>query len=76
MNWSEIEGGWSDYQASAKQQWDKLSDRQLGDTHGNRERLSLQVQKSYAVNKDESERQISAWQSRQMPATTDTKEAK
>ena len=77
MNWTEIEGGWSDYQASAKQQWDKLSDQQLGETHGNREQLSRQLQEAYAVNKDESDRQIAAWQSKQMPANTDnTKESK
>jgi uncharacterized protein YjbJ (UPF0337 family) len=76
MNWTDIESGWTGYAASAKQQWAKLSDQQIGDTHGNREQLSLQVQKSYAVNKAESERQISAWQSKQMPAATDTKEAK
>ena len=66
MNWSNIETGWSDYKANAKQQWSKLTDEQVNGTMGKREQLSSQVQKAYAVNKDEAERQISDWQSKQV----------
>lgn len=66
MNWSNIETGWSDYKANAKQHWSKLTDEQVNDTMGKREQLSSQVQKAYAVNKDEAERQISDWQSKQV----------
>jgi uncharacterized protein YjbJ (UPF0337 family) len=68
MNWSEIESGWTGFTASAKQQWAKLSDQQLGDTKGKREQLSLKLQEAYSYSKDESEREISEWQSRQAPA--------
>ena len=37
MNWSNIESGWTDYKANAKQQWSKLSDRQIEGTFGKRE---------------------------------------
>ena len=66
MNWSNIESGWNDYKASAKQQWSKLSDQQISDTLGKREQLSSKVQEVYALNKDETERQISDWQAKQM----------
>ena len=66
MNWSSIEIGWNDYKASAKQQWNKLSDLQLSDTRGRREFLSSKVQEVYALSKEDTERQISAWQSKQM----------
>ena len=66
MNWSNIENGWKDYQASAKQQWSKLTDMQVNGTMGKREQLSTHVQQAYAVNKEEAERQISAWQSKQV----------
>lgn len=66
MNWSNIESGWKDYKASAKQQWSKLSDQQISDTLGKREQLSSKVQEVYALNKDETERQISDWQSKQV----------
>ena len=66
MNWSNIEIGWNEYKASAKQQWNKLSDPQINDTLGRRAFLSTQVQQAYALSKEETERQISAWQSKQV----------
>jgi uncharacterized protein YjbJ (UPF0337 family) len=66
MNWSNIETGWNDFKASAKQQWSKLSDEQISDTLGKREQLSASVQQAYALSKDEAERQISDWQSKQV----------
>ena len=66
MNWSNIETGWNDYTANAKQQWSKLSDQQISDTLGKREQLSSKVQEVYALSKEETERQISDWQSKQV----------
>ena len=66
MNWSNIENGWNDYKANAKQQWSKLSDEQINGTMGKREQLSSRVQEAYSVNKEEAERQISDWQSKQV----------
>ena len=70
MNWSQIETGWNGYKATAKQQWDKLSDEQISDTLGKREQLSTKVQEAYGISKEESERQISDWQSRQLEQQT------
>ena len=66
MNWSSIEIGWNDYKASAKTQWSKLSDLQINDTLGRREFLSSKVQEAYALSKEDTERQISAWQAKQV----------
>lgn len=66
MNWSNIETGWNDYKANAKQQWSKLTDEQVNGTMGKREKLSSHVQQAYSVNKEEAERQISDWQSKQV----------
>jgi len=66
MNWSNIENGWNDYKANAKQQWSKLTDEQVTGTMGKREQLSTRVQEAYSVNKEEAERQISDWQSKQL----------
>ena len=66
MNWNEIETGWTSYTANAKLKWDKLSSEQLAGTLGKREQLSTKVQEAYGVSKDESERQISEWQARQL----------
>jgi len=66
MNWSAIEAGWNDFKAPAHQQWSKLSEQQISDTLGKRETLSLRVQEAYALGKDETERQISEWQAKQV----------
>ena len=66
MNWSNIETGWAEFKANAKQQWTKLSAQQIDDTLGKREQLSESVQLAYAMSKDEAERQISEWQSKQV----------
>ena len=69
MNWSNIETGWNDFKANARQQWSKLSEQQINDTLGKREQLSASVQRAYALSKDEAERQISDWQSKQVQKT-------
>jgi uncharacterized protein YjbJ (UPF0337 family) len=66
MNWSNIESGWNKYKVDAKTQWSKLSEQQIENTLGKREQLSISVQQAYAMSKEETERQISAWQSRQV----------
>ena len=66
MNWSNIETGWNDFKANAKQQWSKLTDQQISDTLGKRNYLSSKVQEAYALSKEDTERQISDWQSKQL----------
>jgi uncharacterized protein YjbJ (UPF0337 family) len=66
MNWSNIESGWNDFKATARQQWSKLSEQQISDTLGKRENLSLKVQEAYALSKEDTERQISDWQAKQV----------
>ena len=70
MNWNQIETGWTSYTANAKQQWSKLSEQQLTDTLGKREQLSSQVQEAYGISKEDTERQISDWQARQLEQQT------
>ena len=66
MNWSNIQDGWNEYKAAAKQQWSKLTDEQVNGTMGKRAQLSTQVQQAYSVSKEEAERQISDWQAKQV----------
>jgi uncharacterized protein YjbJ (UPF0337 family) len=78
VNWSEIETGWTSYTANAKQQWNKLSDEQIAGTLGKRTELASKVQEAYGVSKEESQRQISDWQARQVeqPAAPADKKGK
>lgn len=66
MNWSTIENGWNHYKGSAQMQWSKLTEDDINGTKGNREFLSTRVQEAYAMNKEDAERQISDWQSKQV----------
>ena len=66
MNWSTIENSWQSYKAGAKQRWSKLSDEQIDDTMGKREQLASSVQQAYSISRDEVDRQISDWQSKQV----------
>lgn len=65
MDWSNIETGWKDYQANAKNRWSKLTDELLAATHGKRESLASKVQEAYGLSAEVTEQQVSDWQSRQ-----------
>lgn len=65
MNWDRIEVNWRRFRASAKQQWDKLSEAQLQGIAGKRPHLASRIQEAYGLTKDEAEKQLSDWQERQ-----------
>jgi uncharacterized protein YjbJ (UPF0337 family) len=65
MKWENIESGWKNFKANAKQQWGKLSDEQIDGTLGKRDRLSSKVQEAYGISKEDTEKQVAEWQSRQ-----------
>ena len=62
MNWDRIEGNWKQFKGKAKQQWGKLSDDQLEVIAGKRDNLSGKIQEAYGISKDETEKQLTAWQ--------------
>jgi uncharacterized protein YjbJ (UPF0337 family) len=65
MNWDRIEGNWKQFKGNAKQQWGRLTDEQLDVVAGKRESLAGKIQETYGLSKDETEKQLSAWESRQ-----------
>jgi uncharacterized protein YjbJ (UPF0337 family) len=65
MEWQQIEQSWDKYVAAAKQQWVKLSEEQLKATRGRYTILSARVQEAYGISKEQSDFQLSEWQSRQ-----------
>jgi uncharacterized protein YjbJ (UPF0337 family) len=48
-----------------KAQWGKLTDDELDVIAGRRDQLAGKIQERYGVGKDEVERQLSDWESRQ-----------
>lgn len=58
MNWDIAEGSWESFQKKVKNQWNKLTDRDLRVISGNRFSLMRQLREVYGFSKDEAENQI------------------
>ena len=64
MNWDRIEGNWKQAKGNVKEQWCKLTDDQFEVIAGKRDQLVGKIQESYGVAKDEAERQVNEWETR------------
>ena len=58
MNWDTIEGNWKQMSGSIKNHWGKLTDGEVDQAEGNREKLVGKIQERYGIAKDEAEKQI------------------
>ena len=65
MDWTSIERSWKHYKASAQQRWNRLSDQDVEGTLGKREDLARLVQRAYGLTREETQRHISMWLSKQ-----------
>ena len=65
MNWDRVEGNWKQLKGAVKAQWGKLTDDELDTIAGRRDQLAGKIQERYGIQKDEAERQLSEWESRQ-----------
>lgn len=64
MNWDQIKGNWKQVAGKAREQWGKLTDRDLEIVAGRREQLAGKIQERYGLAKDEAERQLADWERR------------
>jgi uncharacterized protein YjbJ (UPF0337 family) len=62
MNWDRIEGGWKQFKGKVREQWGKLTDDDLDQIAGRREKLAGHLQEAYGIAQDEAEKQISAFE--------------
>ena len=58
MNWDQIEGNWKEFTGAAKAKWGELTDDEIQQAEGYREKLAGVVQQKYGVAKEEAERQV------------------
>ena len=65
MNWDQIEGNWKQFKGKVKEKWGKLTDDQLDQLAGNRDQLVGKLQEQYGISKEEAEKQLGDWASRQ-----------
>lgn len=64
MNWDIVEGNWKQFKGKIKAQWGNLTDDQLDTIAGRRTELAGKIQEAYGISKDEAERQIRDFESR------------
>lgn len=61
MNWERIEGQWKQLKGELKSKWAKLTDDDLQNVSGKKDRLVGTLQERYGVMKEEAERQVDEW---------------
>jgi uncharacterized protein YjbJ (UPF0337 family) len=64
MNWDRIEGNWKQLKGHVRETWGRLTDDQLDQIGGKRDKLAGSLQDSYGIAKDEAEKQINDFEAR------------
>jgi len=64
MNNDIIKGKWKQITGEAKKQWGKLTDDQIDQINGDREKLIGEIQENYGVARDEAEKQVKEFEDR------------
>ena len=64
MNDDRTEGSWKQFKGKIKEQWGKLTDDDLDVISGKRDQLAGKIQERHGVARDEAERQIRDFESR------------
>jgi uncharacterized protein YjbJ (UPF0337 family) len=64
MNNDKLEGNWKQFKGKIQEQWGKLTDDDLDVVEGRREQLLGRIQERHGVARDEAEKQVSEWESR------------
>ena len=64
MNWDTIKGNWKQFTGSAKKTWGRLTDDELTEIAGEKDRMIGKLQERYGYAKDEAERRARDFRSR------------
>ncbi len=60
--WERIKGSWAQTKGVVKEQWGKLTDDDLMEIRGRREKLVGKIQARYGISHDQAEAQVSGWE--------------
>lgn len=61
MNWDRVKGNWKQVTGSVKSKWGEISDDELTQIGGEREKLVGKVQEKYGLARDAAEKEVDAW---------------
>jgi uncharacterized protein YjbJ (UPF0337 family) len=64
MNWDQIEGKWKEFKGKAQAKWGDLTDDELDRVEGKREQMVGLIQQKYGKAREEAEREVDDWMSR------------
>lgn len=64
MNEDRMEGNWKQFKGKVKEQWGKLTDDDLDVIAGRRDQLTGKIQERHGVARDEAERQLKDFETR------------
>ena len=61
MDWNRVEGNWKQVKGQVEAKWGQLTDDDLTEINGNRERLEGKIQERYGIARDQVRRDIDDW---------------
>ncbi len=61
MNWEQVKGRWEHLAGSAEENWGKLTERDLDEISGKRERLTSKIQEICGIKRREADKQVWDW---------------
>ena len=64
MNWDQIQGRWKQMQGDARRQWGQITDDELEEVQGDRNKLEGIIQERYGRSKEEARRELDDWAAR------------
>ena len=63
MNWSTMQGNWNETKGKVKTKWGRLTDDDLMQVEGNKDRLVGVIQQKYGIARDKAEQQLEEFMS-------------
>lgn len=64
MNWDIFQGKWKQFTGDVRKKWGELTDDDLAQINGDREKLAGKLQERYGIAKEEANQQIDDWADR------------
>lgn len=61
MNWDQIEGRWTEMKGHIKEKWGELTDDELDQIAGKRDRMVGMLQRKYGYAREQAEKELDTW---------------
>lgn len=62
--WDRIKGSWKQFSGKVKEEWGDLTDDEITEMNGEREQLEGKLQERYGYAREEAQRRVDDWASR------------